>query len=44
MLELLERRLRNDPGEEIKIAAEEQGKITRLRLAKLLDEGEDTTR
>ena len=44
MLELLERRLRNDPGEEIQIAAEEQRKITRLRLAKLLDEGEDTTR
>jgi 2-oxo-4-hydroxy-4-carboxy-5-ureidoimidazoline decarboxylase len=44
MLELLERRLRNDPGEEIQIAAGEQAKITRLRLAKLLDEGEDTTR
>jgi 2-oxo-4-hydroxy-4-carboxy-5-ureidoimidazoline decarboxylase len=44
MLELLERRLRNDPDAEIRIAAEEQRKITRLRLAKLLDEGEDTTR
>jgi OHCU decarboxylase len=44
MLDLLERRLRNDPDSEIQIAAEEQRKITRLRLAKLLDEGEDTTR
>jgi OHCU decarboxylase len=44
MLDLLERRLRNDPDREIQIAAEEQRKITRLRLAKLLDEGEDTTR
>ena len=43
MLELLERRLRNDPDEEIRIAAEEQRKITRRRLAKLLDEDEDTT-
>jgi OHCU decarboxylase len=43
MLELLERRLRNDPDEEIHIAAEEQRKITRLRLAKLLDRHEDTT-
>ena len=44
MLELLERRLRNAPDAEIQIAAEEQRKITRLRLAKLLDEGEETTR
>ena len=44
LLELLERRLRNDPDAEIQIAAEEQREITRLRLAKLLDEGQDTTR
>jgi len=36
MLVLLEERLRNDPAEELAIAAEEQRKITRLRLAKLL--------
>jgi OHCU decarboxylase len=41
MLELLERRLQNDPDVEIQIAAEEQRKITRLRMTKLLDE--DTT-
>jgi OHCU decarboxylase len=44
MLELLERRLRHDPDAEIRIAAEEQRKITRLRFAKLVDENEDTTR
>jgi OHCU decarboxylase len=44
MLELLERRLPNDPDAEIQIAADEQRTITRLRLAKLLDEGEDATR
>ena len=44
MLELLERRLRHDPDAEIRIAAEEQRTITRLRLAKLVDENEDTTR
>jgi|SRR6185295_12544975 len=46
LLERLERRLPNDPDAEIQIAAEEQRKITQLRLAKLLDkdEGEDTTR
>jgi OHCU decarboxylase len=38
MLERLERRLQNDPAEEIGAAAEEQRQITRLRLAKLLDE------
>lgn len=33
----LEQRLGNDPAAEIRIAAEEQAKITRLRLQKLLD-------
>ncbi len=36
MLSILNSRLPNDPEKEIRIAAEEQGKITRLRLAKLL--------
>jgi allantoicase len=36
MLALLEHRLQNDPGAEIRVAAEEQRKITRLRLEKLL--------
>jgi OHCU decarboxylase len=36
MLAILEQRLANDPGEELHTAAEEQRKITRLRLAKLL--------
>ncbi len=36
MLAMLERRLRNDPSGELSIAAEEQRKITRLRLAKWL--------
>ncbi len=36
MLALLAQRLQNDPGAEIRIAAEEQRKITRLRLEKLL--------
>jgi 2-oxo-4-hydroxy-4-carboxy-5-ureidoimidazoline decarboxylase len=35
MLGLLESRLPNDPEKEIKIAAEEQNKITRIRLEKL---------
>jgi len=33
----LQSRLRNIPAEELKIAADEQNKITRLRLEKLLD-------
>jgi len=37
MLGLLERRIGNDPEAEIRIAADEQRKITRLRLTKLLD-------
>ncbi|GEO08986.1 2-oxo-4-hydroxy-4-carboxy-5-ureidoimidazoline decarboxylase [Segetibacter aerophilus] len=36
MLVLLKARLPNDPHEEIKIAMEEQNKITQLRLQKLL--------
>jgi OHCU decarboxylase len=36
MLEILERRLENDPAGELRAAAEEQRKITRIRLAKLL--------
>ncbi len=36
MLALLRARLPNDPGRELAIAAEEQMKITRLRLEKLL--------
>ena len=37
MLGMLQSRLRNTPAEEIKIAADEQNKITKLRLEKLLD-------
>ena len=36
MLALLRNRLQNDPGAELRTAAEEQRKITRLRLEKLL--------
>ncbi len=36
MLALLEARLGNEPGEELRVAAGEQMKITRLRLEKLL--------
>ena len=42
MLALLERRLRHDAGDELRIAAEEQRKITRLRLARLLEQSPDT--
>jgi 2-oxo-4-hydroxy-4-carboxy-5-ureidoimidazoline decarboxylase len=38
MLDILQSRLSNDPKEEIEIAADEQNKITRLRLEKLLEE------
>jgi 2-oxo-4-hydroxy-4-carboxy-5-ureidoimidazoline decarboxylase len=38
MLALLEQRLSNDPVQELQLAAGEQWKITRLRLAKLLAE------
>ena len=36
MLAILRQRLKNDPGEELRIAAAEQAKITELRLRKLL--------
>jgi len=36
MLDILRARLRNDPGTEIRVAAEEQRRITRIRLEKLL--------
>jgi len=36
MLAMLERRLTNHPDDELRIAAEEQRNITRLRLAKLV--------
>jgi 2-oxo-4-hydroxy-4-carboxy-5-ureidoimidazoline decarboxylase len=36
MLSLLNARLKNDPADEIKIAADEQNKITKLRLEKLV--------
>jgi OHCU decarboxylase len=42
MLALLEGRLRHDPVDELRLAAEEQRKITRLRLAKLLEEEPET--
>jgi 2-oxo-4-hydroxy-4-carboxy-5-ureidoimidazoline decarboxylase len=38
MLDLLERRLGDDPEHELRVAAGEQAKITRLRLEKLLAE------
>lgn len=37
MLQMLNARLPNSPGEEIKIAADQQMQITKLRLQKLLD-------
>ncbi len=43
MLALLERRLRHDADDELRIAAEEQRQITRLRLEKMLAEEPDTT-
>ena len=43
MLDLLERRLRNDPALELGVAAEEQRKIIRLRLAKLVGTEQVTT-
>lgn len=42
MLALLGRRLRHDADEELRIAAEEQRKITQLRLRKLLEQEPDT--
>ena len=43
MLSLLEGRLRHDAGEELRIAAQEQRHITRLRLTKLLEPERHTT-
>lgn len=37
MLALLERRLRHDSGDELRVAADEQRQITQLRLAKLIE-------
>lgn len=37
MLGMLQARLRNDPVEEIEVAADEQNKITKLRIEKLLN-------
>ncbi|HEV7796514.1 MAG TPA: 2-oxo-4-hydroxy-4-carboxy-5-ureidoimidazoline decarboxylase [Pyrinomonadaceae bacterium] len=37
MLAILRERLANDPEEELRVAAAEQAKITRLRLRKLID-------
>ena len=37
MLSLINERLKNDPETELLIAANEQNKITRLRLEKLFD-------
>jgi len=44
MLALLERRLQHDPGAELRIAADEQMKITQLRLTKLLADEQDNNR
>jgi OHCU decarboxylase len=38
MLAILNERLRNDPATELRVAAEEQRKITQLRLEKLLNQ------
>jgi OHCU decarboxylase len=38
MLQLLRQRMTNDPEREMRIAAEEQSRITRLRLEKLLEQ------
>jgi OHCU decarboxylase len=42
MLDMLEGRIGNEPETEIRIAANEQRKITRLRLMKLVDGRQDT--
>ena len=44
MLADLERRMTNDPATELRIAAGEQAKITRLRLEKLLAPARETSR
>jgi len=38
MLALLKRRMRNNPDDELREAAEQQRQITRLRLAQLIDD------
>lgn len=38
MLEILQERLKNEPKDEIEIAADEQNKITKLRIEKLLED------
>jgi OHCU decarboxylase len=38
MLALLDRRMRNNPDDELREAAEQQRQVTRLRLAKLIDD------
>jgi len=43
MLDILERRMPNGPDEELRVAAEEQRRITRLRLAKLVETEQVTT-
>ena len=42
MLGMLESRMTNDPIAELRVAAGEQRKITRLRLVKLLEGKQDT--
>ena len=44
MLALLERRLQHDPGAELRIAADEQQKISQLRLTRLLADDRDVNR
>ena len=44
MLDLLRQRLTNDPATELRVAAAEQAKITRLRLRKLLDDATEGAR
>lgn len=44
MLAQLEQRMTNDPATELRVAAEEQAKITRLRLEKLLSSPRETSR
>lgn len=42
LLQLLQERLKNDPTTELRVARDEQAKITRLRLEKLLTDSEST--
>jgi len=44
LLSQLERRMMNDPAAELRVAAAEQAKITRLRLEKLLSASRETSR